>query len=91
MAIVEPPADWPRFGEVRFEGVELRYRSGLPLALKGLTFTAKAGRRLGVVGRTVSACAYALCFLIRFRVHPSSKQYYDLSFLFSSVVLFFSG
>lgn len=35
-----------------FEDVELRYRNDLPCALKGLTFNALAGERIGVVGRT---------------------------------------
>ena len=39
-------------GTSAFEGVQLRYRPGLPLALKGLSFTARGGARLGVVGRT---------------------------------------
>ena len=47
-----PDADWPARGELTFENVQLRYRPGLPLALRGLSFTARAGGRLGVVGRT---------------------------------------
>jgi len=32
----------------------MRYREGLDLALKGLDFTAQAGMKVGVVGRTGS-------------------------------------
>lgn len=46
------PASWPSDGKLSFENVCLRYRPRLPLTLKGLTFTAEAGQRVGVVGRT---------------------------------------
>lgn len=46
------PDSWPEQGFVEFEGVKLRYREGLPLALDGLTFDAKPGERIGIVGRT---------------------------------------
>lgn len=38
--------------QVRFEGVQMRYRPGLPLVLKGLTVTIPASSKAGVVGRT---------------------------------------
>lgn len=60
--ITEPPAvlpsdkalvqRWPSDGVVTFEGVEMRYRPGLPLVLKGLDFTVNAREKVGVVGRT---------------------------------------
>ena len=46
------PATWPDKGCLVFEDVCLRYREGLPLALKGLSFEVPAGKRCGVVGRT---------------------------------------
>eukprot|EP00930_Biecheleria_cincta_P037305 TRINITY_DN25591_c0_g1_i2.p1 TRINITY_DN25591_c0_g1~~TRINITY_DN25591_c0_g1_i2.p1 ORF type:complete len:1288 (-),score=217.38 TRINITY_DN25591_c0_g1_i2:195-4058(-) len=46
------PASWPTHGAVVFENVQLRYRPGLPLALRGLSFHVKGGERLGIVGRT---------------------------------------
>ena len=33
---VEVPAAWPEKGEITFDGVEMRYRAGLPLVLRGL-------------------------------------------------------
>lgn len=44
--------DWPSRGNIVFESVTMRYRPGLPLALKGLSLAVEAGSRCGVVGRT---------------------------------------
>ena len=38
-------ASWPNKGNLIFDDVCLRYRDGLPLALSGLSFTAKEGQR----------------------------------------------
>jgi ABC-type multidrug transport system fused ATPase/permease subunit len=46
------PSDWPREGKLQFSDVCLRYRPGLPFALNKLSFTANAGERVGIVGRT---------------------------------------
>mmetsp|Transcript_5061 Transcript_5061/g.21923 ORF Transcript_5061/g.21923 Transcript_5061/m.21923 type:complete len:1209 (+) Transcript_5061:252-3878(+) len=44
--------EWPTKGEVEFRGVELKYRSDLPPALKGISFIVLSGENVGVVGRT---------------------------------------
>lgn len=46
------PSDWPREGKLQFNDVCLSYRPGLPFALNQLSFTANAGERVGIVGRT---------------------------------------
>eukprot|EP01061_Rhynchopus_euleeides_P034018 TRINITY_DN576_c0_g2_i2.p1 TRINITY_DN576_c0_g2~~TRINITY_DN576_c0_g2_i2.p1 ORF type:complete len:1346 (+),score=493.74 TRINITY_DN576_c0_g2_i2:2-4039(+) len=43
---------WPSDGAVAFSGYSMRYREGLPLVLKDLTFSIAAGEKVGVVGRT---------------------------------------
>jgi len=48
----EVPESWPSAGSLEFDGVCLRYRDGLPLALNNLSFRIPAGKRCGVVGRT---------------------------------------
>ena len=45
---------WPSRGRVDFLGVNVRYREGLPLVLRGVSFTAQAGHTVGIVGRTGS-------------------------------------
>merc|ERR1719171_1047259 len=41
-----PPGAWPRCGSLELEGVSLRYREGLPLALRGVSCTFAAGERV---------------------------------------------
>ncbi|KAI0071668.1 multidrug resistance-associated ABC transporter [Panus rudis PR-1116 ss-1] len=48
----DPPPSWPDQGAVEFKEVELAYREGLPLVLKGVTFDVKPGEKVGIVGRT---------------------------------------
>ena len=43
---------WPMAGKIEYEGVSVRYRSTLPLALRQISFQIPAGARVGVVGRT---------------------------------------
>lgn len=39
-------------GEVNFSDFKLRYREGLDLVLKGVSFDIKGGEKVGIVGRT---------------------------------------
>ncbi|XP_012276632.1 multidrug resistance-associated protein 5 isoform X2 [Orussus abietinus] len=48
------PDDWPPGGDIKFDAVQMRYRKGLPLVLKNVTFHVKPGEKIGVVGRTGS-------------------------------------
>ncbi|XP_075224809.1 multidrug-Resistance like Protein 1 isoform X1 [Lycorma delicatula] len=43
---------WPEKGEVEFKDYQLRYREGLGLVLKGITFSVTGGEKIGIVGRT---------------------------------------
>lgn len=40
------------YAQVDFRNVQMRYRDGLPLVLRGLSVTVSPGSRCGVVGRT---------------------------------------
>lgn len=44
--------NWPKEGQVTFQDLQIRYRDGLDLVLRGITFTVKAGEKIGIVGRT---------------------------------------
>lgn len=44
--------DWPNAGNIIFKNVCLKYRPGTEIILNGLSFEAKAGEKIGVVGRT---------------------------------------
>lgn len=45
---------WPAKGELEFDNVCMRYRSGLPLALDSVSFRLAPGTRCGIVGRSGS-------------------------------------
>ena len=70
----DPPASWPEKGAIRFDGVEMAYREGLPLVLKGVTFDIKPGEKVGIVGRTgagKSSLMQALFRCVHVHLFPS--------------------
>jgi len=60
-----PAGDWPSAGTLEVADLRLRYRPGLPLALRGVSFSTGAGERLGVVGRTGAGKSTLLLALLR--------------------------
>lgn len=56
---------WPEKGEIVFDNVEMRYRAGLPLVLKGMTMHVKGGERIGIVGRTGAGKSSIMSTLFR--------------------------
>lgn len=44
--------NWPQNGAVNFTNFQVRYREGLDLVLKGITFSVKPLEKVGIVGRT---------------------------------------
>jgi ATP-binding cassette subfamily C (CFTR/MRP) protein 3 len=61
----DPLAAWPLQGEVVFENVWFRYRPELSPSLRGLSFTLRAGERVGVVGRTGAGKSSIVVALMR--------------------------
>eukprot|EP00547_Thalassionema_nitzschioides_P011899 CAMPEP_0194264536 /NCGR_PEP_ID=MMETSP0158-20130606/47636_1 /TAXON_ID=33649 /ORGANISM="Thalassionema nitzschioides, Strain L26-B" /LENGTH=987 /DNA_ID=CAMNT_0039004779 /DNA_START=1005 /DNA_END=3965 /DNA_ORIENTATION=+ len=58
-------ADWPRDGSIVVEDLSARYRSTLPLSLKGISFEIPSGAHVGVVGRTGSGKSTLIQCLFR--------------------------
>ncbi|KDR24195.1 Multidrug resistance-associated protein 1, partial [Zootermopsis nevadensis] len=48
----QPSSAWPEKGQVEFKDYQVRYREGLDLVLRGISFTVKGGEKVGIVGRT---------------------------------------
>ncbi|OCH88007.1 multidrug resistance-associated ABC transporter [Obba rivulosa] len=61
----DPPPSWPEQGQVEFKNVELAYRPGLPLVLKGVDFSVRPGEKVGIVGRTGAGKSSLLQALFR--------------------------
>ena len=60
-----PPSQWPREGSLEFDGVSLRYRAGLPLAVKDVSFRLRPAEHVGIVGRTGAGKSSLLVLLFR--------------------------
>jgi ATP-binding cassette subfamily C (CFTR/MRP) protein 1 len=56
---------WPQTGSISFANVEMRYRAGLPLALRGLNMEVRGGERIGIVGRTGAGKSSIMSALFR--------------------------
>jgi ATP-binding cassette, subfamily C (CFTR/MRP), member 1 len=59
------PDSWPEHGDIVFDNVQMRYRAGLPLVLKGFSMHVAAGERIGVVGRTGAGKSTIMSTLFR--------------------------
>lgn len=62
---IEVRPTWPEKGEIVFDEVEMRYREGLPLVLKGLSMHVRGGERIGIVGRTGAGKSSIMSTLFR--------------------------
>ncbi|KAL9237370.1 hypothetical protein vseg_011927 [Gypsophila vaccaria] len=49
-----PPRNWPTVGKVEIRDLQIRYREGAPLVLRGISCTFEGGDKIGIVGRTGS-------------------------------------
>ncbi|KAI1319284.1 hypothetical protein EDD11_004421 [Mortierella claussenii] len=68
-AIIEgsrPPASWPHAGEIVIDHLTMRYAPDTPDVIKDVSFTVKAGEKVGVVGRTGSGKSTFAISLFRF-------------------------
>ena len=61
----DPGSRWPVTAAVSFIDVCARYRPGLPLVVKDLSFDVAAGEKVGVVGRTGAGKSSLMMLLFR--------------------------
>ncbi|XP_023233967.1 multidrug resistance-associated protein 4-like [Centruroides sculpturatus] len=61
----QPPADWPRTGEIEFQNVSLQYSKDKNIVLNNLTFRIHSGEKIGIVGRTGAGKSSVIAALFR--------------------------
>lgn len=61
---VTVPKNWPEYGKVQFKNFDVRYREGLDLVLRNMSFTINGTEKVGIVGRT-GKLTYILLFIIK--------------------------
>ncbi|KAG4066137.1 hypothetical protein HA402_010339 [Bradysia odoriphaga] len=71
------PKDWPEVGKVQFQNYDLRYRKGLNLILRDITFTINSGERVGIVGRTGAGKSTLTLALFRIVEAAGGKIFID--------------
>ena len=59
------PDNWPNEGRVVFESVSMQYRDGSPNVLQRVSFTAEAGSKVGICGRSGAGKSSLLAALFR--------------------------
>lgn len=68
-----PPANWPVFGKVEIQNLQIRYRANTPLVLRGISCIFEGGHKIGIVGRTGSGKSTLIGALFRL-VEPAGGK-----------------
>ncbi|KAG0369092.1 Multidrug resistance-associated protein 1 [Gamsiella multidivaricata] len=81
---VSLPQNWPSQGRVVFRNYSARYRDGLDLVLKNVSFEVQPGEKIGIVGRT--GAGKSSLTLALFRVIEAANSYWERETLQSGSV-----
>ena len=68
---------WPSIPTIQFKDVSARYREGLPLVLKDLSFNVKANEKVGIVGQTGAGKSSVTLALFRMINMDSGQIFID--------------
>ncbi|ORZ14972.1 P-loop containing nucleoside triphosphate hydrolase protein [Lobosporangium transversale] len=71
---IELPHNWPSQGRVSFKNYSARYRQGLDLVIKNVSFEVNPGQRIGIVGRT--GAGKSSLTLALFRIIEAADSYW---------------
>lgn len=74
---VEVNKEWPKDGIIEFKDFEVRYREGLDLVLKGISFVCNSQEKIGIVGRTGAGKSSMTLSLFRLIEAASGKIVID--------------
>ena len=74
---VHLPESWPQHGQISFKNYSARYREGLDLVLKDVSFDVQPGAKVGVVGRT--GAGKSSLTLALFRIIEAADSYWAKS------------
>lgn len=68
-----PSPNWPNHGDIEIKDLQVRYRPGTPLVLRGVSLSINGGEKIGVVGRTGSGKSTLIQVFFRL-VEPSGGK-----------------
>ncbi|KAF9171232.1 hypothetical protein BGX21_008399 [Mortierella sp. AD011] len=71
---VKIPEQWPNKGHIIFKNYSARYREGLDLVLKNISFEVQPGNKVGIVGRT--GAGKSSLTLALFRIIEAADSYW---------------
>ncbi|KAG0002100.1 hypothetical protein BGZ79_003605 [Entomortierella chlamydospora] len=71
---VKIPEQWPNKGHIIFKNYSARYRDGLDLVLKNISFEVQPGNKVGIVGRT--GAGKSSLTLALFRIIEAADSYW---------------
>lgn len=77
IAATAPPPEWPAHGAIDFKDVTMSYQPSLPPVLRGVSFSVKAGEKIGICGRTGAGKSSIMTALYRMVELTSGKVEID--------------